>query len=97
MRSLLSNAMDYVKENINESFNCNGFIPMCHVEFCCFLGILLLSSAFNASAKKNWEMMDKGTGGKSMACEHFVQVLNNLRGYNMQHCLITNVRSSWSA
>jgi hypothetical protein len=93
---LLSNAMDNIMEYTNESLNCNGLIPMTHVEFQCFFGTLLLSSAFNASAKKTWEMMDKVTGGKCMVCELFMQVLNNSSGYSMQHCLITDTRASWS-
>jgi hypothetical protein len=48
---LLSNAMDNIMEYTNESLNCYGLILMTHVEFWCFLGNLL-SSAFNASAKK---------------------------------------------
>ena len=62
---LLSNALDNIMEYTNESLNCNGLIPMSHVEFCCFLGTLLLSSAFNASqtAKKTWEMIGLVKGG----------------------------------
>jgi hypothetical protein len=93
---LLSNALDNIMEYTNESLNCNGLIPVSHVEFCCFLGTLLLSSAFNASAKKTWEMMDVVTGGKSITCERFVQVLNNLSGYSVQHRMIEDARSSWT-
>jgi hypothetical protein len=42
-----------------------------------------LSSAFNASAKKTWEMMNKVTGGKFMVRKRFMQVLNSLIGYSM--------------
>jgi len=50
---LLPNALDNIMEYTNESLHCNGLIPMSHVEFCCFLGTLLLSSAFNASQRKH--------------------------------------------
>ncbi len=69
---LLSNAMDNSMEYINESLNCNGLIPITPVEFLCFIGTLLLSSVFNASAKRAWEMMDKVTGGKCMVCKCFM-------------------------
>jgi hypothetical protein len=49
---LLSNALDNIMEYTNESLNCHGLVPVSHVEFCCFLSMLLLSSTFNASAKK---------------------------------------------
>jgi hypothetical protein len=60
---LLSNALDIIMEYTNELLNCNGLIPVSHVAFHHFLGTLLLSSAFNASAKKTWGMMDVVKGG----------------------------------
>jgi len=63
---LLSNALDIIMEYTNEFLNFNGLIPVSHVAFHCFLGTLLLSSAFNASAKKTWGMMDVVKGGGSM-------------------------------
>jgi hypothetical protein len=50
------------------------------LEFGCFIVTLLLSSEFNASAKKTWKVMDKLTGGKCMVREHFMQVMDNLSG-----------------
>jgi hypothetical protein len=49
---LLSNAMENIMEYTNETLSCNGLIPMTGVKFWCFIGSLLLSSEFNASAKK---------------------------------------------
>jgi hypothetical protein len=34
--------------------------------------------------------------GKSMTREHFVQVLNSLNGYSVQHHMIADARSSWT-
>jgi hypothetical protein len=41
-------------------------------------------------------MMDIIMAGKSMTCEHFMQVLNNLSGYSIQHHMIEDARSSWT-
>jgi hypothetical protein len=76
---LLSNALDSIMEYTNEGLNSSGLFPLIHVEFHCFLGTLLLSSVFNASVAKSWEMMSNLTGGESMVCERFVQILNNLK------------------
>ena len=93
---LLSNALDSIMEYTNEALNSCGLFPLSHVEFRCFLGTLLLSSAFNASATKVWEMMSNLTAGKSMVRERFVQILNNLRGYTVQARIIEDASSTWT-
>ncbi len=54
---LLSHALDSILEYPIEALNSKGLFPLSHVEFQCFIGKLVLSTGFNASVSKAWEMI----------------------------------------
>lgn len=54
---LFSNAFDSLLEYTNESLNEKKLLPLSNGEFRKFMGTLLLSSVFNTSVEKSWNLM----------------------------------------
>jgi hypothetical protein len=75
---LISSAFDSLLEYTNESLNEKRLIPLSNGEFRKFIGTLLLSSVFNTSTEKSWNLMGSLTSNKPMSREHFIQVLKKL-------------------
>jgi hypothetical protein len=92
---LLSSAFDALLEYTNESLNDRGLIPLSYGEFRSFLGTLFLSSVFNTSADQSWTLMGLCTGNRNMTRERFIQVLTNLRGYDVRRRIINAPQSEW--
>jgi hypothetical protein len=91
----LSSAFDSLLEYTNESLNEKRLIPLSYGEFRKFIGTLLLSSVFNTSAEQSWNLMGCLTANKHMCRECFVQVLSNLRGYDVTRRIISSSNSRW--
>jgi hypothetical protein len=92
---LISSAFDSLLEYTNESLNEKRLIPLSYGEFRKFIGTLLLSSVFNTSAEQSWNLMGCLTANKHMCRERFVQVLSNLRGYDVTRRIISSSNSRW--
>jgi hypothetical protein len=91
---LISLAFDALIEYTNESLNEKQLLPLTYGEFR-FLRTLFLSSVFNTSAQQSWSIMNLCTGGKHMCRERFIQVLSNLRGYDMRRRIIQGQQDRW--
>jgi hypothetical protein len=92
---LISSAFDALIEYTNESLNEKQLLPLTYGEFRQFLGTLFLSSVFNTSVQQSWSIMNLCTGGKHMCRERFIQVLSNLRGYDMRRRIIQGQQDRW--
>ncbi len=92
---LILSAFDALIEYTNESLNEKQLLPLTYGEFRQFLGTLFLSSVFNTSVQQSWSIMNLCTGGKHMCRERFIQVLSNLRGYDMRRRIIQGQQDRW--
>jgi hypothetical protein len=92
---LISTAFDSIIEFTNESLNEKPLIPLSYGEFHCFIGTLLMTSVFNTSVEKSWELMSLCTLNKHVSCERFIQLLTNLRGYDVRRRIINNLNACW--
>jgi hypothetical protein len=92
---LISTAFDSIIEFTNESLNEKNLIPLSYGVFRCFIGTLLMTSVFNTSVEKSWELMSLCTSNKHMSHERFIQVLTNLRGYDVRRRIINNPNARW--
>jgi len=92
---LIYSAFDTLVEYTNEALNDRNLLPLMYGEFRSFLGTLFLSSVFNTSADQAWELMSSCTSNKIMPRERFVQVLTNLRGYDIRRRIIANPSAQW--
>ncbi len=91
---LISSAFDALIEYTNESLNEKQLLPLTYGEFR-FLRTLFLSSVFNTSAQQSWSIMNLCTGGQQMCMERFIQVVSNLRGYDMRRRIIQGQQDRW--
>ena len=92
---LISTAFDSIIEFTNESLNEKNLIPLSYGELRCFIGTLLMTSVFNTSVEKSWELMSLCTLNKHVSCERFIQLLTNLRGYDVRRRIINNLNACW--
>jgi hypothetical protein len=92
---LISTAFDSIIEFTNELLNEKNLIPLSYGEFHCFIGTLLMTSVFNSSVEKSLELMSLCTSNKQMSRERFIQVLSNLRGYDVRRQIINNPNARW--
>jgi hypothetical protein len=79
---LMQNSFDLVLEYTNEALHNKKLPKICPREFRRFLGTLFMSSGFNFSNTKTWEMMAQLTNNKSMILSRFNQILFNLSGFD---------------
>jgi hypothetical protein len=92
---LFSNAFDSLLEYTNDSLNEKKLLPLSYGEFRKFMGTLLLSSVINTSVEKSWSLMGSLTKDKHMPRERFVQILTNLRGFDMRRRIINSSSARW--
>jgi len=88
---LISSAFDSLLEYTNESLNDKNLIPLSYGE----IGMLLLSTIFNTSTEQAWSLMGLLTSNKHMVRERFIQLLTNLRGYDVRPRIISSSTSWW--
>jgi hypothetical protein len=92
---LMTHAFEAIMEYTNEAMVSKRLVPTTPGEFRCFLGTLLLSSAFNLSPPTAWNLMHSLTNGNVMPRERYVQILNNLQGYELSKQIITDPSTTW--
>jgi hypothetical protein len=80
---LLSSGLDNIIEYTKESLSKKGFNNTSTYEFRHFLGTIFLLSSLNLSIKLNRNLMQKITGDKAISNEHFNELIQNLRGFEM--------------
>ena len=93
---LLGSAFDSILEYTNESMSVHKLQLTAPTEFHLFLGTMLLTSSFNAYIETMWEMMHILSKDKCMSHERYNQILNNLHGFDITHCMILHVAGSWA-
>jgi hypothetical protein len=92
---LFGSAIDCVLEYTNESMSVHNLQLIGPSEFRLFLGTMLLSSSFNTSVETMWEMMMLLTNDKCMTRVRYNQILNNLRGFDVNRRTILHYSGSW--